>query len=147
VETLDEALQKNIAGLVTIGCTLRTAARVAGIEPRRLREALQLDRKLGERLLVAEAICEFTYLKRLRDVAEDPKNWRVAIWFLERRFPYRYMPRPFSGVSAAQMQATLKSIGEEIAKQFTARDDRERIIAALHEITRDLANPLPVGIE
>jgi lambda repressor-like predicted transcriptional regulator len=147
VATLDEPLQKRLASLVMMGCTLRTAARVAGIAPQRLRKVLLHDPKLSERLLVAEAICEFTNLERLRDAAKDSKNWRIVVWFLERRFPYRYMPRPFSGVSATQMQTTLKSIGEEIAKQFTAPSDRERIIAALGDLQRDLALPSTANAE
>lgn len=141
IDTFDEATQKQLASLVLVGCTLRTAARVAGIDRQRLRAVLEHDRKLSERLLVAEAVCEFTHLERLREVSKDPKNYRVSIWLLERRFPFRYMPRPFSGISAAQLQATLRTIGEELARQFPDAEGRDRIMASLTEIQTALSSP------
>jgi hypothetical protein len=41
---------------------------------------------------MAEALeySEFEALQTLRIASQDPKNWRVAAWILERRFPEKY---------------------------------------------------------
>ena len=78
---------------ISLGCDLETARKFQGWTQEQLSMALDGDPKFHQKLHRAEATAELTHVRNLNSAAAEPKNWRVSVWWLERRWPQRYGKR------------------------------------------------------
>ena len=49
----------------------------------------------------AEAPVELSHMRNVQNAAQDGKNWRASVWWLERRSPERFGPRGAGTVTHA----------------------------------------------
>jgi hypothetical protein len=130
IDLTDE--QKNqIRGVVSVGCDWHTAANFTGCSLAAIRRAMRLDPQFATSLRRAEAGAELTHMRTIQKAAEDPKNWRTSVWWLERHAPERFGPRSAGAVTARQLKAYIAILAEVISNGSEGPMDRDTIIARL----------------
>lgn len=135
-------LRQQITSLISAGCTLRTAARMLDLPPAMLRRAVERHEEFRREVLSAEARFEVRQLQRLDDAAQDKKNWRVAMWLLERRLPDRYgRSRPLT-VKRRQLEPLTRALARAVADIVDDPDQRASLLQRLKGAVRDLATEL-----
>ena len=96
---LTSEMIEEICDLVIRGKSIANAAKIRGVSESSIYRWLAIGRapgaediylELAERMAEALEYSEFEALQTLRIASQDPKNWRVAAWILERRFPEKY---------------------------------------------------------
>jgi len=130
--------------IVLIGCDRETASKYLGCTLGQLQGALRQDPQFAKQLARAEATPEFIHMRNLHNAAKDEKHWRVSVWWLERCAPERYARRNPDSISAAQLRQIIKQLANAIAGEVASRDDRQRLLARLANIARDVESDEPV---
>jgi hypothetical protein len=86
---LDPLQQSTICTLVSAGFSLRAAAKLVGCAASTINYLARRDEDFARRLREARMECELAPMQNLK--AASARSWRAAAWFLERRYPTRYM--------------------------------------------------------
>jgi len=110
-----------------VGCAADTIRRTA------LRDA-----EFAEQLDQAEAKAEVLYLQNLRTAAREPRYWRAAAWFLERRHPQQFGPRKPRTVTHEQFQGAIEQFAKIVADEVKDAGDRQRTMSRLVTIVAEL---------
>jgi hypothetical protein len=92
----EEQIQ-DVLSIVRMGGQRETAAHCVGWTLQRLEGELARRADFRRDLLRAEAILEVGHLRNVQAAAEEKKNWRASVWWLERRLPQRYGPHRQGG--------------------------------------------------
>lgn len=96
---LNEQIIEEICDYIHQGTSLAKAANLAGVSESTIHrwmaagmksEPNSLTRVLYERVTEAIELSEHELLQYLRVSLEEDRNWKVATWLLERRFPEKY---------------------------------------------------------
>ena len=96
---LNEQIIEEICDHIHQGTSLAKAANLAGVSESTFHrwmasgmksEANSLTRVLYERVTEAIELSEYELLQYLHVSLEEDRNWKVATWLLERRFPEKY---------------------------------------------------------
>ena len=142
---LDEAKKRQIVAMVTLGYSLRAAARIVGCDPASLRRARIRDPEFARELAAAFGVTEAIALQTVHDAAQQPRYWRAAVWLLERASPEQFARRPgtytaedvvqiYLGLMQAlepavpleEAQRGLRRLGVLLAEKENARTGRRR---------------------
>lgn len=143
-QSLTDDQKREFCLIVLIGCDRETASKYLGCTLRQLQGALQQDSQFAKQLARAEATPEFIHMRNLHNAAKDEKHWRVSVWWLERCAPERYARRSPDTISAAQLRQIIKQLADAIAGEVASRDDRQRLLARLASIARDVEGDEPI---
>jgi hypothetical protein len=82
---LEAGERETLLGVMRLGCPRTTAAKCVGMEGEQLEELLRSDESLRREVLKAEAAAEVRYMGNVHKAAQDEKNWRSSVWWLEQR--------------------------------------------------------------
>jgi hypothetical protein len=99
--------KSQITAVISVGCDWRTAADYAGCKLADIRRAMQNDPQFAADLRRSQARIELNHMQTIRKAAEEPKNYRASMWWLERHAPERFGPRSAGVVTARQLKAYL----------------------------------------
>ena len=83
-------LQRDVLAIVRAGCPRATAGHCVGWNEARWTDELQQSETFRNELLRTEAALEANHLRNVQAAAQDKRNWRASVWWLEHRFPERY---------------------------------------------------------
>jgi hypothetical protein len=72
-------------------------------------------------------------MRTVQKAAKDEKNWRAAVWWLERRSPERFGSRSAGAVTARHLKAFLTMAGDVLNTEIRDPTDRERVMSRLTE--------------
>jgi len=90
---ITEEQKAQICAMVSVGCSLRAAARLAACHESTVRSRLQNDKAFLARYRKSEQASELIALRHVQTAGA--KNWRAAAWLLERMRPNEYAtPKP-----------------------------------------------------
>lgn len=121
---LTETQQQDICRIVLKGCDRETACGYVQCTQPELRETLSEDQAFGRRLRRSEAEAELRHMERIEQAAKDEKNWRVSVWWFERRSPERFARR-----AGTMTQADVNQVIDQLEVLITEgiRDEEERL--------------------
>ncbi len=122
--------------MISVGCDRETACKYWGWTAADLHRVLDDDHEFARQLLRAEGTAEFAHMRNLHNAAKEEKNWRVSVWWLERRSPERFARRAPNVLTATQMSAIIEELADGIAEEITNQDDRRRLLNRLAQIGR-----------
>ena len=133
--------QGKVLGVLSVGCDRETAANMIGRTPDDIMLAMRADAAFAAEVRRHEAAVELATMKVIYSEVTDQKNWRAAVWWLERRSPERFASRGAGTVTVSHLKAYLTLLGEALGNSIHNADDRERVAAKFVEF-RSLAENL-----
>jgi hypothetical protein len=135
---LSDGQKHELCTIVVLGCDRVTGCRYLGVDPVRLRQELAHDQLFATQLLRASATAEMHHMRCLHQASRDPKHWRVAQWWLERRAADRYAARKPNALSHEQFDELLDRIARIVVSQVDDALSR-RLLEEFEAAARELA--------
>ncbi len=126
---IDEVKRRIILTVLASGNSRRAAAKLAGCAPSTINRTVAHDPKFADQVAAAELSAEVELVRRVRNASQDPRYWRSAAWFLERRNPDEFGPRApwtFTQREVAEllvqvMDVTFEGLSDEKVDEALAR--------------------------
>ncbi len=144
---LDLDQRRTFAGLVRIGCDLPTASWASGYSPAEVREQLMADIAFMRSVRRAESEFEAKHLQYLNKAAEDPKNWRVSMWVLERMLPDKYARQRPRTIRESQLIPLLKSLADAVVEGVADPEQRAALMARVTSTIQEIHPHVGEGLE
>lgn len=140
---LDWKKQKVVLAIISIGCSLRTAARYIGCTPRTIQETARRDAKFAEELCQAEKNAEIKFMKCVHSAAQQERYWKAATWMLERLNPEDFGRKMPDALPPAEVAKIITRLAEIVVEEVKHPDVRKKILARVEEMIKNytLANP------
>lgn len=129
--------KREVCTIAAVGCDRQIAARYLGCGPAELNAAIEADAQFARDLAQAEAGAELVHMKNLKEAAQEEKNWRASVWWLERRAPDRYGRREAGSLTPRQVGQFVESLSQIIAEEVRDADDRDRLLQRLTELATE----------
>jgi hypothetical protein len=125
-----------LTAALQLGNTRETAANVVRLTDEELLAEIESDPQLERDLRQAEAAAEVQHMRTVHKAAQDEKNWRSSVWWLERRDRQRSAAAKWglSDVTKA-IQAAVKRLLEIILKEVPDLRRRHTILAELLDVS------------
>lgn len=142
-QRLTEEQKREVCTIAAVGCDRQIAARYLGCGVADLQAALEADPDFARDLAQAEAGAELVHMQNLKEAAQEEKNWRASVWWLERRSPDRYGRRDARAVSAAQVQRFVEALAAIIAEEVRHAEDRQRLLSRLDALANEAIGEPP----
>ena len=105
---LTDAKRLELVALIGIGCSRRAACGYVGCDPATLRYHAERNPQFADQLREAEKRREVAHLHNINEAAK--KNWRAAVWALERFNPEDYAPRQPEALAHEQVACLVQQV-------------------------------------
>ncbi|QDU54317.1 hypothetical protein [Aeoliella mucimassa] len=128
---MNESQQQHVVGTLQLGCPLDTAVELAGIEQQSLQDEMLANPAFARRVLQARATPEIRHMESIRKAADDVKNWRASVWWLERVMPDRYGRRAPNTVPEADFEKFVAELIELVSSEVRDHRDHDRLVARI----------------
>lgn len=135
---LDDAKQREICAVLSMGGTRTLAARYVGCHVGTIRNTALRDADFAAALERAETSDEITHLANINKAAKEGRYWRAAAWALERKYPDRYGQRHPNAFTIDQVSQVLAQFADLILEEVPEQADRDRILERLTDLTAGL---------
>lgn len=146
---LREDQRRQICSLLSAGCDRETATKCVGCSIADMQREMMRDASFAVDVQRAEGLSELTHIRALQKAAEDVKNWRVSIWWLERRSPKRFARRNAGSITSRQLEHFMAQLVLLVNEAIHDASILEQLVTGLEKITRVLGEPdlqnLPLG--
>jgi hypothetical protein len=143
-DKVDKPVREMVAGLIRLGCDLRTASWAAGRSPVEVKRDLEANADFVREVKQAESTFEYKHLQHLEEAAKDKKNWRVSMWLLERRLPDKYEKQRPRTVKESQLMPLLKSLADAIVDGVEDDEQRAALLKRVEDTVEELDPNGPV---
>jgi hypothetical protein len=139
---LDETKRREIAALLSAGCSQRAAARYVGCARSTIAYTLARDEAFAA--MVRKALCnaEVTLIRNIRNAAKKEQYWRAAAWMLERAYPERYARRGPDVITVEQIAGLLSHFSQIVAEEVPVARFRQNALRRLEELSKKLTGKL-----
>ena len=124
---MNDARKRTFLGLLTMGCSRKSAARSIGATADELRQALATDEKFASEVERAETALEQYCLQRMRESANTDTGWRAAAWLLERRLPERYGKAKPEQITQEAVTKYMQQVFLILEEEITDQELKQRI--------------------
>ncbi|MEX2309653.1 MAG: hypothetical protein WD738_18925 [Pirellulales bacterium] len=135
---LSDEQKGQVMGILSVGCDRQTAANFIGCSLAAIRRAMLQDATFAAGVCRAEAGAELNHMRNVQQAANEAKNWRASVWWLERRAPERYGSRGAGVATARQLKAFINILADALRQDVHNADDWQRIIARLQSLADDV---------
>ena len=135
---LSDQQRQNICLLLSSGCDRQAAVNFARCSKIDLQRELLCDPAFAADVRHAEAMSELAHIRNVQNAADDVKNWRASVWWLERRSPERFARRDAGTITSQQLQVFIAQLAATLFDAVQNPHDRERLIERLHQLERSL---------
>lgn len=81
--------KSKFCSIVLLGCERSTACDYVGAVAAQFQAELELDPAFARAVARAEAEAELRHMGNVHRAAQDEKNWRTSVWWLEQRYQER----------------------------------------------------------
>jgi hypothetical protein len=139
---LTDAQKREACLILSIGCDRDTVANYVGCSASDIRQAMLQDERFAGDVRRAEAGIELSHMRNIQNAAKDEKNWRVSVWWLERRAPERYARRNSSAVTTRQLENIVAWLVEAVMEEVQEPADRDRLVSRLERLAATLQQAL-----
>ena len=140
---LTEESKSNIVALITVGSSKRRAACYVGCAHGTIRYTAARDPVFAAQLKKASYEAEFGLVHSIRKASKKEQHWRAAAWLLERSHPQRYLPRSTMGMAPRDVHQLITRLARIVVEEVPVARYRQRIIARLAEIYRNVSGRPP----
>jgi hypothetical protein len=135
---LSDQQRRNICLLLSTGCDREAAANFARCSTVDLQREILCDPAFAADVRHAEGISELAHIRNVQNAAQDVKNWRASVWWLERRSPERFGRRDAGTITIQQLQAFIAQLASSVFDAIQDPDDRQRLMQRLDQLERSL---------
>jgi hypothetical protein len=142
--TLGALEREKLLQVIKLGCPSATAGRYVGLTREQLEALLLRDEELMRDVLRAQAEAEVRHMGNVHKAANDEKNWRTSVWWLERHgmvVPELDPDQP--GYSEAVMFA-LEKFADLIVAEIPDVARRQSLMTALLHVAAESVQPTTV---
>lgn len=126
--SLDDMKKREIAAILTVGCSLTCAAKYVGCASSTIRRAAQRDKEFAAALAKAEQQAEIGFMKNIQKAAKKEQYWRAAAWALERRHPERYGARGPDVLTLQEVRQLLARLAQHITEELPDETTRQNVL-------------------
>ena len=126
---LDDAKCREICALVSVGCTLQSAAKHVGCSRATVHREACRNPEFAEQLRCAERDSHLRPVKTLSQAVCD--NWRAAAWLLERTCPEEYARKPANLVRIETVQEMVARFLQVIEAELSDSPENQELGARL----------------
>ena len=119
--------KREIRLVISVGCDRETAVNFVGCSLEELDREMSDDCSFAADLRRADAGCEFTHMRNVKNASSEEKNWRASVWWLERRARERYGTERRRGTSGADLAKALGALEEALRDEFADGEDWARL--------------------
>ncbi len=130
---LTDEQKTQIRGILSVGCDRQTAVDYAGCSLTDIRRSMQQDAMFMAEVRRAEAGIELMHMRNVQEAAEQKKEWRASVWWLEQRSPERFA-RKVGTMTAKQLKAFSAMLLDIYRQEVHDAADRERLIARFNRL-------------
>ncbi|HEX3870407.1 MAG TPA: hypothetical protein VHV77_08225 [Pirellulales bacterium] len=127
-------MRRQFCALVSVGCSMRRAAKYVGVRHGTIRYNVLNDRQFAAMVRQAEMNREVAHIQNVR--AAGARSWRASAWMLERLNPDDFRIRPPETVTVADVKSFLEGIGQVIATVIPTRELQKGVLAKLKALFR-----------
>jgi hypothetical protein len=139
---LTEDQKREAVAIVALGCDRETAAKYVNQPPQALEDESRRDPGFAAELRRAEAKCELGHMRVVQQAANEGRQWRASLWWLERRAPERYARRDAGSVTRRELARFLNAVAGGIAAEVRDANDRQRVLDRLADLADAIGDPL-----
>lgn len=129
--------QTTLCNMVRMGCSREAAAKYAGLTLDQLEAELARDEGLAKELLRAEGAAVLTHMGNVRKAANDEKNWRTSVWWLEQQARIDKAAGLHGASLHEAVREALDRFAELIVNEITDPARRQRVLTQLINITTE----------
>lgn len=133
---LDEVKRGEIAAIVSMGCSRRTAARSVGCSLQTIYNTAERDAKFAAKMSRAKSNAVVMHVKNINSAAKKAQYWRAAAWALERLNPEEYAARRPETVAPEQLSRLLICFSQIIVEEVPVSKYRKRIIKRMEDLVK-----------
>jgi hypothetical protein len=142
--------KNQIFAILTVGCDRETAANYVGCTTADIHRAMDEDASFAAEVRRTEASSEFNIMRVVHKAAEDVKNWRAGVWWLEMRAPDRFKSRSSAELTLRQVQEFANVMARIVCDEVRSEEEKGRVIdrmaGAVCELDRQVrATQLELG--
>lgn len=139
---LTDAQKREACLILSLGCDRETVADYLGCSASDIRQAMLQDERFADDVRRAEAGIELSHMRNIHNAAKDEKNWRVSVWWLERRAPERYGRRVAGAVTTRQLESIVAWLVDAVIEEIHDPADRDRLVSRLERLAASLQQTL-----
>jgi hypothetical protein len=130
---LTDQTQAEICAMISVGCSLRTAARLAGCSEAAIRNLTCRDQAFAKRFREASIRRELFPLRNIINASQT--RWRAAAWFLSRLNPAEYGYRKPEAISPQMLREWTTALAGAIMKAVEDDATLERIVEVFNRLS------------
>jgi hypothetical protein len=127
-----------ICGILSVGCDWQTAANFVGCSLADIRRTMQQEPQFAASLLRAEAGVELSHMRNIQQAAQETKNWRTSVWWLERHSPERFGRRGAGIITARQIKAFIDVLADILRDDVKSDHDRQQVLRRLESLANSV---------
>jgi hypothetical protein len=135
---LSNEQKQKVCLYLSAGCDRESAAKLVRCSLWDIRCAMQFDAAFGDEVRHAEGASELAHVRNVQNAAQDVKNWRASVWWLERRSPERFGRRAAGTVTTRQLKAFVAQLVAMVVEEMRDADDRRRLLERFDQLVTTL---------
>jgi len=128
---LDGDQQGRVCALVSLGMSPQTSVELVGGDAVTLAHTAAADPQFALRLKKSAAEHEAGLLARIDKAAQSPRDWRAAVWLLERTRPNKYGRRRPRTITEEQFHKAMRTFARGLIDCVQDASARRRIVQYL----------------
>ncbi len=129
---LTDEMQTEICSMISVGCSMRTAARLAGCSEASIRGLAERDEAFFERLRAACMRREVLPLSAILKASQT--HWRAAAWYLSRLNREEYGYRRAETVSPVMLREWTDELHKAVLAALSDKAARRRFLRILDRL-------------
>jgi hypothetical protein len=130
--------KQNICMFLSAGCDRETAAKLANCSHWDIHGAMLGDATFATEVRHAEGASELAHVRNVQNAAQDVKNWRASVWWLERRSPERYGKRDAGTVTTRHLRAFVAQLVSIVVEELQDVGARQRLVDRFDQLLHSL---------
>ena len=134
--------RSRIVELLRMGCPRAAGAKYLGLTPEELEAEVAQDETLAKELLRAEGTAVLLHMGNVRKAANDEKNWRTSVWWLEQQTRHDKATGPTGPTLQEAVREALERFAELIVNEIPDVERRQRLLTQLINITTECAGAI-----
>jgi hypothetical protein len=142
---LDATKREVILGILSAGCSRRTAANYVGCATSTIQNTADRDPQFAAKLDRAENQAVVTHMTNIHKAAKDARYWRAAAWVLERLRPDEYAAPHPDLLTVEQTLGLMEYLAQVIIEEVPVSSIRKNIIKRLDELNKMVIAMAPGG--
>lgn len=139
---LTDEQQGRVFGILSVGCDRQTAADYVGCSLADFRREMERHPSFASDVCRAEAGAELNHMRIVKEASQEEKEWRAAVWWLERRSPERFGRRAAGAVTARQLKEFIGILVEILGEEVPSDELRQKVVARLESLAQSVERVL-----